>query len=721
MLSDAGYEVLVAVDGEIAIEQAEYAMPDIILLDVMMPGINGFETCIRLKKKESTSDIPIIFMTAASDTNNKLKGFQCGAVDYITKPFHIEEVVARVHTHLALRKLQQKLKNQTKQLEDEIQERKRIETKLKKAHAKLAQRSKSRIRSILRTTVDAIITLDQYGRIETFNRAAERIFGYTMTEISGENIAQLMPTYRIFHNEYLTNLYEENSQNAQVIQGQRKDGSTLPIEVTVGEMTINGERMYTCIIRDVTKREQTRNQLIHMVTHDALTDLPNRTWLMKRLARVLKISKQETNYMFAVLFLDCDRFKIINDSLGHLMGDKLLIEISRGIQSCLGSTDTLARFGGDEFIILLENIANSQTAEKLAEDILQTFTLPLTVDGQDIFAGVSIGIAVSNHSYQKPDDILRDADIAMYKAKTSPNRGYKLFDAEMHAQAMLTLRRETALRHAWQQRDFLIYYQPIVDLKSQEIVSFEALVRWQHPTEGIIPPSVFVPIAEEIGLITPLGQWVLYEACLQLHKWRTVYNPYLRMNINLSTKQFIHPNLIQQIDYVLTTTGVEATALNLEITESMAMNKSSISSNILQKLKNKGIGLSIDDFGTGYSSLSYLHHLPVDVIKIDRSFISRIGPDDKDSNVAQSIINLAHNMGLKVVAEGIETKYQLDCATKLGAEYGQGYFFSRPLSQEQVNALLDSGNLDVSDDSGNSLLQRFRRFSESLIQRIGIK
>jgi diguanylate cyclase (GGDEF)-like protein/PAS domain S-box-containing protein len=452
---------------------------------------------------------------------------------------------------------------------------------------------------------------------------------------------------------------------------------------------------------DITERKQAEQQLLHHALHDNLTGLPNRALFMDRLQQAIERSKRITGYRFAVLFMDLDRFKVLNDSLGHIVGDQLLIAIARRLESCLRSVDTIARLGGDEFTVLLEGIHDSDGACHLAERIHQALQAPFNLDGQEVFTSVSIGIALNEADCDRPEDLLRNADTAMYRAKTLGRSRHALFDTAMHKRAVALLQLETDLRRAvaisaspLQLQEFRIHYQPIVALETGKISGFEALVRWQHPERGLISPTEFIPLAEDTGLIVPLGQWILTEACRQLQQWQQQFSPDLPLSVsvNLSTKQFTQPNLLDQISHLLHHSEPQRADwkvnLKLEITESAIMENPEMAKTMLEQLKAMGVQLLIDDFGTGYSSLSYLHRFPIDTVKIDQSFISHMSTDSESAEIVRAIVSLAHNLGMNVIAEGVELAEQLRQLRSLGAEYGQGFFFAKPLDREEVEALM---------------------------------
>lgn len=596
MLSTQGYRIRQANNGLMALNAAKAQPPNLILMDIKMPGMSGFEVCQELKAFEETRQIPIIFLSVLDDVSDKLKAFELGAADYITKPFHIQEVLARVQYQVLRQSANQELINLNADLESKIQER----------------------------TAELEAKIQQEKKIKQ-------------------------------------------------------------------ELQASNERLK----QEIIQRQKAQQQLLYSASHDPLTTLPNRVWFVEKLSQEIDRSQQDPNYLFAVLFLDCDRFKVINYSFGHLAGDKLLIEIVRRLQQALGSVDTLSRFGGDEFTILLQNVQDIEQVTEVAQNLLNCLIVPFQLNEYEIFMSAAIGIVLGDSNYQDPEYLLRDADTAMYRAKSWGECRYQVFDPAMHTLARKRFQLETDLRLAVERQEFFLNYQPIISLETGIITGFEALVRWHKPLTGLISPGEFIPAAEDTGLIVPIGLWVMREACRQLKAWQDEMNQSdrwpqlsLTMSVNLSVKQFSQPNLIAKIDEILRETGLPSENLKLEITESAIMDNAETARLILEELRTRQIKLSIDDFGTGYCSLSYLHRFPVDHLKIDRSFINRIGNYGENHEIVEAIINLAKNLGMTAIAEGVETEQQLQLLRTLGCYEGQGFLFAKPLSHEEARSLM---------------------------------
>ena len=462
------------------------------------------------------------------------------------------------------------------------------------------------------------------------------------------------------------------------------------LEQRVSERTIQLAASNRELQKEVAERRQVEEQLLHNAFHDGLTGLANRALFMDHLKLALGRAERHSTYRCAVLFLDLDRFKVINDSLGHTVGDQLLIGVARRLEAAVRPGDTVSRLGGDEFTVLLDDIKEDGEAEVVAERLQQQMAPAFNLGGHEVFTTVSIGVALSTTGYHRPEDILRDADTAMYRAKQLGKARYEVFDQAMHARAMDRLGLERDMRRAVERRELFLEYQPIVSLATGSLRGFEALVRWQHPERGLIHPAKFIPIAEETGMIIPIGKWVLAEACRQMSRWQKLSNlegP-LPISVNLSSRQFLQPDLLEQIQKVLRETGLDPRSLKLEITETVVMENIETATHTLEQLRAFGVELSIDDFGTGYSSLSYLQRFPVSTLKIDRSFVSRMTESEGTAEIVRTIMKLAQNLGMNVVAEGVETESQHEQLRAFECEFGQGYYFSKPIDSDAAEAFL---------------------------------
>lgn len=442
----------------------------------------------------------------------------------------------------------------------------------------------------------------------------------------------------------------------------------------------------------LSEREMREQRLRHESVHDPLTGLPNRTLFMRRLSDATHRARRGQDGLFAVLFLDVDGFKLVNDSMGHHVGDEMLVAIARRLEGCVRGGDIVARLGGDEFAILLERILDVRDAAMVAERVQEALQAPLSIGGYEHATSASIGVALSTGASEQPEYVLRSADIAMYRAKNTGRGRYEMFDRAMHAEALSRLQIETDLRHAFERHEFFLHYQPIVSLQEGRIIGAEALIRWRHFERGVVSPATFIPVAEDTGLIVPLGRWVLREACRQSREWQSrlpAGHPFA-ISVNLSVREFAQPDLVRTVAAILEETGLQAEALRLEITESAIIGQKHPAIETVEQLRALGVAIHLDDFGTGYSALSYLHRLPLDAVKVDRAFTSSIDLEERPLHVVKAIISLAHAIGLEVVAEGVTNLRQLELLRGMGCDMAQGFIFSRPCSIEEMDGLLAS-------------------------------
>ena len=582
-----GYQVRCAINGAMALLTIKTKIPDLILLDVNMPDIDGFEVCQQLQKSELTKDIPVIFVSALDTVFDKVKAFEVGAVDYISKPFQILEVLSRVSNQLNLQNLRRQL-----------------------------------------------VQKNQLLQIEIYNRIAAE------TEIQQLNF---------------------------------------DLERRVVERTMQ-------LQTEINQKQKVQKRLEYLAWHDSLTGLPNRLCLIEKIKKLLLKIQEQPDNKFTTIILDPNRFKIINDSLGRQAGDQLLKMMSQRLKSELSAANIeIAHFGEDKFAILLENTANKQQAIAVAQDIQRCLASAFIIEQREIFISSNMGIVICDSSYSEPEEIFGDADLAIQQAKNSSSNFYWVFDTTMQNNTLEILELETDLRIALKHREFHLNYQPIIALNTATIVGFETLVRWNHPYKGFISPGKFIPIAEQTNLILPLGMWILQEACQQIRVWQdrlSGKHTDFTVSVNISGKQFEQEDFIQKLDQIVAETGIDIKHLKLEITETLLMNNIEIADRVFSQLKERKIQLAIDDFGTGYSSLSYLDRFPVDTLKIDRSFVSRLNEKNQASTIVKATIDLAHNLGFNVVAEGVESQQQVEQLKNWGCEFAQGYLYAKPLTKE---------------------------------------
>ncbi|MBD1826734.1 EAL domain-containing protein [Microcoleus sp. FACHB-61] len=600
------------------------------------------------------------------------------------------------------------------------------------------QQAEEKYRSIFENAIEGIFQITPDGRYLSANPALARIYGYESAADLIANIRNIDRQLYLDANrrvEFLQEIEKHGFVSEFESQVYRADGTTIWVSENGRAVRGAGDKLlyYEGTVEDITLRKIAEEKLVHDALHDMLTGLPNRALFMDRLGHAIELSKRRPEVVFAVLFIDLDRFKVVNDSLGHLVGDRLLIAIAQRLGICLRAGDTVARLGGDEFAILLENIKSTEDALQIAERVQAELAEPFYLNEYQVFTSASIGIVCSGNPpyptetsklsnpgnqgnidletslsrsssdspvpnapfpmlYDRPEELLRDADAAMYHAKGLGKARHEVFDLSMHTRAVALLQLENDLRRALDSQEFRLYYQPIVSLTSGTIKGFEALLRWYHPQRGVVSPGEFILVAEETRLIIPIGWWMMRSACRQIHQWHQKFpsNPPLTVSVNLSNQQFKQPDLIDRIREILQETQLDPRTLKLEITEGVIMENAESAVAILAELKKLEIQLYIDDFGTGYSSLSRLHTFPTDALKIDRAFVSRMTEDEGNEAIVQTILILASHLGMDVIAEGIETIEQLNLLRALQCEYGQGYFFSTPIDSIAATSLIES-------------------------------
>ncbi len=590
----------------------------------------------------------------------------------------VEHALRRQHEEL-----ERMVAERTAALEAEIAERRRAEDALRASQEKFA--------TAFRCSPDAMVIscLDE-GLLIEVNDSFLAMTGYRRDEVIGRTVGDLHFWANPGERDGMLRALRAGSVVRNLEFGFRVRGGEERVGLASAEIIkLQDKACVVAVISDISELKRSEERLVHNAFHDALTDLPNRALFFDRLTHAVDRAKRRRDYAFAVLFLDLDRFKVVNDSLGHRVGDQLLIGIARRLEACLRPGDTVARLGGDEFTVLLEDVKGVSDATRVAERIQNALRVPFVVGIHEVFSSASVGIALSTTGYAEPEDFLRDADLAMYRAKATGRARYEVFDRAMHERAVTQLRLETDLRKALDRGELRLLYQPVVSLETRAIVAFEALLRWHHPERGVTCPADFITLAEETGLITEIGDWVLAEACRQARRWHLAV-PERRpaVAVNLSSRQFLQADLVERIQDVLRETGLDPRHLHLEITESAVMENGSRVLETLHRLRDLQVSLCLDDFGTGYSSLSYLHQFPIDTLKIDRSFVGRMGRGGENTEIIRAIVDLGHNLDKLVVAEGVETLEQVAQLRALDCEYAQGHYFAVPLDPAKAGALL---------------------------------
>ncbi|MGA2107147.1 MAG: EAL domain-containing protein [Syntrophorhabdales bacterium] len=783
-LQKAGFETVEAADGREAISLFDRHLPDIVMLDVMMPVRDGFSACVDIRRHPNGKLTPILMVTGLDDLDSIHRAYEAGATDFVTKPINWLILGHRVRYMLRASRSVEAL-----------------------------QRSEAKNRALLNAVPDLMLRIGRTGELLEF-KEAKTFQGFALKEEDiGRVVSEILPIemahevigsvekvletgdIQVLEHRFMENgsartcesrigpsgqdealaivrditarkaaekaLRDSEERYALAAQGANDglwDWNLLTNEIHFssrwkamlgcgdGEIGSTPDDWLNRIhaddidrvrlelnahmtgvsphfesehrlrhndgtyrwmhsrglaVRDdkgtpyrmagsqtdITERKNLSEQLLHDAFFDSLTKLPNRALFMDRLGHAVARGKRLDSHRFAVLFLDLDRFKLINDSLGHVMGDELLAEAARRIGRLIRPSDTLARWGGDEFVILVEDVKDVECTTLIAKRIQGLFRTPFMLDGREVFSTVSIGIVVSTAEYERPEELVRDADIAMYQAKSEERGSCVMFDPSMHKSTIELLELENDLRRALEHREFRMFYQPIVDLETGSLASLEALIRWTHPVRGLVLPSSFIPVAEENGLIVPIGEWVLREVCRQIRAWNDD-GADIRVAVNLSARQLRDRNLTAVLSEILMETGVSPGSLDLEITESAVINNWESVGVTLADLQRLGVRLCLDDFGTGYSSLSYLHRLPVTELKIDRSFLEKMASSAEHSGIVQTILDLAGRLKMDVVAEGIETEGQLAQLKHMKCKLGQGYLLARPLDEESATSLI---------------------------------
>ncbi len=633
---------------------------DCVLLDLVLPDSVGLEGLSDLHA--IAPGVPIVVLGGLEDEHIALQAVQRGAQDYLYKNFADGALLLRAVRYAVERR---------------------------RAHDITV-----RLGRVVDASSSELYIFDADSlRFVQANAGAQLNLGYTMQELEGMTPLDIKPDFerRDFDRLLAPLRHGEQEQITFETVHRRKDGSSYPVEIRLQISRNERPPVFFAVIQDITERKEVQERLRYLANYDSLTGLPNRALLQDRLEQALMDATRRQRKV-AVMFVDLDRFKMINDTLGHDAGDSLLKMAAERLTRSVRANDTVARLGGDEFMVVLKDLSEVDDVPLVANKILASFASSFVIDGHELFVTPSIGISISPDDGTDAKTLLRHADSAMYHAKDSGRNRFEFFAAEMNAKISKRLALDTALRVALERGEFLLHYQPQVDLRTRHIVGAEALVRWNHPQRGLIPPDEFIPLTEETGMIVPLGEWVLRTACRQLKQWHVAGFADCRMAVNLSARQFRDHNIGDMVQRVLTETELEAKFLELEITESLLL-KSNISGMdlILAELRKQGLSLSMDDFGIGYSSLSYLHRYPFTILKIDRSFVRDISAGSSAAAIVRAVIAMAHNLGMKVVAEGVELDAQLSFLTEHNCDAMQGFLFSKPVTAEAFEQLLRGG------------------------------
>lgn len=781
-LEQSGFTVAEAENGEAAIALFAERHPDIVLLDVLMPGMDGFAACNRLRDLPGGADVPVVMMTGLEDEDSIEHAYQMGATSFITKPIVWPNLGHQVRYMLrssrAMRELRQSqlhlaaaqriarvgsweldLRDDRLQCSEEVvrilgspaewkpsyaaflemihpADRERLERALDQARIaggscrlehrlqltdgkvrivfhqaesegdesgravmmrgvlqditerRLAEEKILLAGKVFENSGEAIMITDTDANILDINRAFTHIYGYEREEILGNNPRVLKSGRHepVFYEEMWERLLREGEWQGE-IWDRRKNGEIFPKWMSINAVYDEQGKTshYVAIATDITKVKQTEERLYRLAHYDPLTDLPNRNLFHDRLDQGLKQARRSGRQL-ALLFLDIDRFKTINDTLGHGPGDQLLLLVAQRLTGVLRECDTVSRLGGDEFTIILPDTDTATGVALVAQNILETLSLPFTLEAQEIFISVSIGISLFPSNGQETGTLLKNADIAMYHAKESGRNTYRFYSQEIDRMTAEQLGLENDLRRALERGELRIHYQPQIEIATGLVCGMEALVRWQHPTRGLVSPGEFIPLAEEAGLIEAIDLWVLRTACRQSVEWRRDGLPPLCLAVNISPRYFLRSDLVAKVSEVLRETGIDPTLLELEITEGTLIQGVEQTAQTLMVLKGLGVKVAVDDFGTGYSSLSYLNRLPIDKLKIDQSFLR--GPAKDNAAIISAVIAMAHSLGFQVLAEGVENQEALDFLLKKECDMFQGYFFSRPLAHDDFSALV---------------------------------
>jgi diguanylate cyclase (GGDEF)-like protein/PAS domain S-box-containing protein len=684
---DQGVEVAAFGDPQDALVWLSQNSVDLVVTDFRMPTMDGAEFTRALRALPGAADVPVVVITAYSDRSYRMRALEAGATDFLLSPVDHSEFLTRARNLLRLRRQQQVIRRRAETLEQELHDSER-------SREQLLRDSREALVQVIDTLPALISAADRQGRCVFVNASQARFAGTTPAGLVGHDVAMLFGPDRAARSRLLDGLVFEQGTPLPEREEEATGADGQPrIFVTTKAPLRDAQGTVVAVLTtslDITDRKTAERRLEHMAHYDLLTGLPNRAFLHDRLRRELARGRRG-DHVFALLFLDLDRFKAVNDAFGHYLGDQLLRAVARRLEGVLGEGNALTRLGGDEFAILQSEVSGPEDAASLAERVIAALDEPFLCEGQTLSVNASIGITLHPRDGADADELIRNADLAMYRAKAEGRGGWRFFAAAMDERAREAMRIEADLRLGLARGEFLLHFQPQIDLRSGRITGAEALLRWQHPTQGLLRPNLFLPIAEETGLISPINEWVMREACRQGAAWRQQGLPPVRVGVNLSPIQFRRQDVRGLVLRALADSGLDPRMLDLELTEGILMEQGPETAAVLQGLRDLGICISVDDFGTGYSSLNYVKNFPVDRLKIDQSFVRGMAEEPSDAAIVRTIIELAHTLQLQVIAEGVETPAQLARLRAEGCDEVQGYYFSRPVPAEDFAVLLRQG------------------------------